>query len=127
MSDVEIKTLHHEFRAAASGGPRRAAPGRSRWTARSSSAADPHIGLLHRGTEKLIEYKTYLQAMPYFDRLDYVSPMNQEHAFALAVEKLLGIEAPEPRPVHPRAVRRDHAHPEPSAERHDLRAWTSAR
>lgn len=56
--------------------------------------ADPHIGLLHRGTEKLIEYKTYLQALPYFDRLDYVSPMNQEHAFALAVEKLLGIEAP---------------------------------
>src|SRR5262249_49152496 len=45
---------------------------------------DPHIGLLHRGTEKLIEYKTYLQALPYFDRLDYVAPMNQEHAFALA-------------------------------------------
>jgi len=57
--------------------------------------ADPHIGLLHRGTEKLIEYKTYIQAMPYFDRLDYVSPMSQEHAFALATEKLLGIEAPE--------------------------------
>ena len=56
--------------------------------------ADPHIGLLHRGTEKLIEYKTYLQALPYFDRLDYVSPMSQEHAFALATEKLLGIEAP---------------------------------
>ena len=56
--------------------------------------ADPHIGLLHRGTEKLIEYKTYLQAIPYFDRLDYVAPMNQEHAFALAVERLLGIEAP---------------------------------
>ncbi len=56
--------------------------------------ADPHIGLLHRGTEKLIEYKTYLQAVPYFDRLDYVAPMNQEHAFALAVEKLLGITAP---------------------------------
>jgi len=55
---------------------------------------DPHIGLLHRGTEKLIEYKTYLQAVPYFDRLDYVSPMNQEHAFALATEKLLGIEVP---------------------------------
>jgi NADH-quinone oxidoreductase subunit D len=48
---------------------------------------DPHIGLLHRGTEKLIEHKTYLQAMPYFDRLDYVAPMNQEHAFALAVER----------------------------------------
>lgn len=57
--------------------------------------ADPHIGLLHRGTEKLIESKTYLQAIPYFDRLDYVSPMNQEHAFALAIEKLLGLEVPE--------------------------------
>lgn len=56
--------------------------------------ADPHIGLLHRGTEKLIEYKTYLQATPYFDRLDYVSPMCQEHAYALAVEKLLGITPP---------------------------------
>ena len=56
--------------------------------------ADPHIGLLHRGTEKLIEHKTYLQAVPYFDRLDYVSPMCQEHAYALAVEKLLGIEVP---------------------------------
>ena len=55
---------------------------------------DPHIGLLHRGTEKLIEHKTYLQATPYFDRLDYVAPMNQEHAFALATEKLLGIEIP---------------------------------
>lgn len=57
--------------------------------------ADPHIGLLHRGTEKLIEYKTYTQAIPYFDRLDYVSPMCQEHAYALAVEKLLGCEVPE--------------------------------
>jgi NADH-quinone oxidoreductase subunit D len=56
--------------------------------------ADPHIGLLHRGTEKLIEYKTYMQALPYFDRLDYVAPMNQEHAFALAVEKLLGVTPP---------------------------------
>ncbi|MEJ2516947.1 MAG: NADH-quinone oxidoreductase subunit D [Methyloceanibacter sp.] len=55
---------------------------------------DPHIGLLHRGTEKLIEHKTYLQAVPYFDRLDYVAPMNQEHAFALAVEKLLGLTVP---------------------------------
>ena len=55
---------------------------------------DPHIGLLHRGTEKLIEYKTYLQALPYFDRLDYVAPMNQEHAYSLAVEKLLGISVP---------------------------------
>ncbi len=55
---------------------------------------DPHIGLLHRGTEKLIEHKTYLQAVPYFDRLDYVSPMCQEHAFALAVETLLKCEVP---------------------------------
>jgi NADH-quinone oxidoreductase subunit D len=55
---------------------------------------DPHIGLLHRGTEKLIEQKTYLQAIPYFDRLDYVAPMNQEHAFCLAAEKLLGVEVP---------------------------------
>jgi NADH-quinone oxidoreductase subunit D len=56
--------------------------------------ADPHIGLLHRGTEKLIENKTYLQALPYFDRLDYVSPMNQEHVWALAIEKALAIEVP---------------------------------
>ena len=55
---------------------------------------DPHIGFLHRGTEKLIEQKTYLQALPYFDRLDYVSPINQEHAFVLAIEKLLGITPP---------------------------------
>jgi len=55
---------------------------------------DPHIGLLHRGTEKLIEHKTYLQAVPYFDRLDYVAPMNQEHAFCLAVEKLLELQVP---------------------------------
>ena len=56
--------------------------------------ADPHIGLLHRGTEKLIENKTYMQAVPYFDRLDYVAPMNQEHAFALAIEKILKIDVP---------------------------------
>jgi NADH-quinone oxidoreductase subunit D len=56
--------------------------------------ADPHIGLLHRGTEKLIENKTYTQAIPYFDRLDYVAPMNQEHAFALAIEKILKIDVP---------------------------------
>jgi len=55
---------------------------------------DPHIGLLHRGTEKLMESRTYLQNVPYFDRLDYCAPMNQEHAFCLAVEKLLGVEAP---------------------------------
>ena len=64
---------------------------------------DPHIGLLHRGTEKLIEYKTYLQAMPYFDRLDYVAPMCQEHAFVLAAEKLLGI-APPPRGQYVRVL-----------------------
>ena len=56
--------------------------------------ADPHIGLLHRGTEKLIEYKTYLQALPYFDRLDYVSMMAQEHGYSLAVEKLLNCTVP---------------------------------
>ena len=55
---------------------------------------DPHIGLLHRGTEKLIEHKTYMQSVPYFDRLDYVSPMAQEHAFVLAAEKLLGVTVP---------------------------------
>ncbi|WKL56589.1 NADH-quinone oxidoreductase subunit D [Asticcacaulis sp. ZE23SCel15] len=55
---------------------------------------DPHIGLLHRGTEKLMEYRTYLQNIPYFDRLDYVAPMNQEHAFCLAIEKLLGVDVP---------------------------------
>jgi len=55
---------------------------------------DPHIGLLHRGTEKLIEHKTYLQAIGYFDRLDYVAPMNQEHAFCLAIERLLGLQVP---------------------------------
>ncbi|MDH3920665.1 MAG: NADH-quinone oxidoreductase subunit D, partial [Rhodospirillales bacterium] len=56
--------------------------------------ADPHIGLLHRGTEKLIEYKTYLQAVPYFDRLDYTAPMVQVHPFLLAIEKLMGIAVP---------------------------------
>ena len=55
---------------------------------------DPHIGLLHRGTEKLIEYKTYAQALPYFDRLDYCSPMCMEHSFVLAIEKLMGLEIP---------------------------------
>ena len=55
---------------------------------------DPHVGLLHRGTEKLIEYKTYLQALPYFDRLDYVAPMNQEHAYCMAIERMLGLEVP---------------------------------
>jgi len=56
--------------------------------------ADPHVGLLHRGTEKLAEYRTYTQITPYFDRLDYVSPMTQEHVFCLAVEQLLGIKPP---------------------------------
>ncbi|MEO0754458.1 MAG: NADH-quinone oxidoreductase subunit D, partial [Pseudomonadota bacterium] len=55
---------------------------------------DCHVGLLHRGTEKLLEYKTYLQGLPYFDRLDYCAPMNQEHAWCLAIEKILGIEVP---------------------------------
>src|SRR4051794_10681617 len=55
---------------------------------------DPHIGLLHRGTEKLIEYKTYAQALPYFDRLDYCSPMCMEHGFVLAIEKLMGLQIP---------------------------------
>ncbi|MEL0212270.1 MAG: NADH-quinone oxidoreductase subunit D, partial [Novosphingobium sp.] len=55
---------------------------------------DPHVGLLHRGTEKLIEHKTYLQALPYFDRLDYCSPLGMEHSYVLAVEKLLNIEVP---------------------------------
>ena len=94
MSDVEIKTLTMNF------GPQHpAAHGVLRLVVEMDGEiverCDPHIGLLHRGTEKLIEYKTYLQAVPYFDRLDYVSPMNQEHAFSLAVEKLLGIQAPE--------------------------------
>ncbi len=94
MSDVEIKTLTVNF------GPQHpAAHGVLRLVLEMDGEvverADPHIGLLHRGTEKLIEYKTYLQAVPYFDRLDYVAPMNQEHAFALAVETLLGCEVPE--------------------------------
>ncbi|MEL6323215.1 MAG: NADH-quinone oxidoreductase subunit D, partial [Pseudomonadota bacterium] len=55
---------------------------------------DSHVGLLHRGTEKLLEYKTYLQGLPYFDRLDYCAPMNQEHAWCLAIERLLGIDVP---------------------------------
>merc|ERR1711933_462346 len=56
--------------------------------------ADPHIGLLHRGTEKLIEYKNYVQALPYFDRLDYVSMMAQEHSYCLAIEKLFNCKIP---------------------------------
>jgi NADH-quinone oxidoreductase subunit D len=92
-SDSEIKTMTINF------GPQHpAAHGVLRMVMEMDGEVveriDPHIGLLHRGTEKLIEHKTYLQAIPYFDRLDYVSPMCQEHAFVMAAEKLLGIEAP---------------------------------
>ena len=72
---------------------------------------DPHIGLLHRGTEKLIEHKTYLQAIPYFDRLDYVAPMNQEHAFCLAVGKAPAARGAAARADHPRALLRDRPAP----------------
>ena len=93
MAEVEIKNLTLNF------GPQHpAAHGVLRLVMELDGEVvercDPHIGLLHRGTEKLIEAKTYLQAVPYFDRLDYVAPMNQEHAYALAVEKLLGITVP---------------------------------
>ena len=102
MAEVEIKTTTLNF------GPQHpAAHGVLRLVLEMDGEiverADPHIGLLHRGTEKLIEYKTYLQAIPYFDRLDYVAPMNQEHAYALAVEKLLGIAVP-PRGQHIRVL-----------------------
>ena len=80
---------------------------------------DPHIGLLHRGTEKLMEARTYLQNVPYLDRLDYVAPMNQEHAYALAVERLLGIAIPAPRAAHPRALLRDRPPAVASAPDHD--------
>ena len=79
---------------------------------------DPHIGLLHRGTEKLIEHKTYLQAIPYFDRLDYVAPINQEHAFCLAAEKLLGLDGAAPGANHPCALLRDRPFAVASAQRH---------
>ena len=88
---------------------------------------DPHIGLLHRGTEKLIEHKTYLQAIPYFDRLDYVAPMNQEHAFCLAVEKLLGIEVPRRAPADPRALFARSAGCSRISSTSPRRRWTSAR
>ena len=77
---------------------------------------DPHIGLLHRGTEKLIEYKTYAQALPYFDRLDYCSPMCMEHSFVLAIEKLMGLEVPLARPIHPHADGGADPHQEPHAQ-----------
>ena len=93
MAETEIKNLTMNF------GPQHpAAHGVLRLVVEMDGEvierADPHIGLLHRGTEKLIEHKTYMQAIPYFDRLDYVAPMCQEHAFALATEKLLGIAVP---------------------------------
>ena len=65
---------------------------------------DPHIGLLHRGTEKLMESRTYLQNLPYFDRLDYVAPMNQEHAWCLAIERLTGTRGAAPRQPDPGAL-----------------------
>jgi len=93
MAETEIKNLTMNF------GPQHpAAHGVLRLVVEMDGEiverCDPHIGLLHRGTEKLIEHKTYLQAVPYFDRLDYVSPMCQEHAFALAVEKLAAVDVP---------------------------------
>jgi NADH-quinone oxidoreductase subunit D len=94
MAEVEIKSQSVNF------GPQHpAAHGVLRLIAELDGETverlDPHVGLLHRGTEKLIEHKTYHQAVPYFDRLDYVGTMNQEHAFVLAAEKLLGCEVPE--------------------------------
>ena len=85
---------HTSFRSPASGRAWRAAPG-AEMKGEVVERADPHVGLLHRGTEKLIEHKTYIQALPYFDRLDYVAPMSMEHSFAIATERLLGIEVPE--------------------------------
>jgi NADH:ubiquinone oxidoreductase subunit D len=75
--------------------------------------ADPHIGLLHRATEKLAEHKTYIQSLPYMDRLDYVSMMCNEHAYCLAIEKAAGHRGAAACAVHPRDVRRDHAPAEP--------------
>ena len=80
---------------------------------------DPHIGLLHRGTEKLMEARTYLQNVPYLDRLDYVAPMNQEHAFCLAIERLLEHRGAVPRPADPGAVFGNRPHPVAHAERDD--------
>jgi NADH-quinone oxidoreductase subunit D len=79
---------------------------------------DPHIGLLHRGTEKLMEARPYQQTIPYLDRLDYVAPMNQEHAYVLAIEKLLGVEVPDRGQLIRVLYRRDRPDPEPPAERH---------
>ena len=87
--------------------------------------ADPHIGLLHRATEKLAESKTYIQSLPYMDRLDYVSMMCNEHAYCLAHREAAGHRGARARAVHPRDVRRDHAPAEPPAvagrARHRLR------
>ena len=79
---------------------------------------DPHIGLLHRGTEKLMEARTYLQNIPYFDRLDYVAPMNQEHAFVPGHREADGRRGADPRPADPRALLRDRPHPQPPPQRH---------
>ena len=87
---------------------------------------DPHIGLLHRGTEKLIEYKTYLQAVPYFDRLDYVAPMTQEHAFCLAIERLLGLEVPKRAQLSACSITRS-AGCYRTSSTSPRRRWTSAR
>ena len=102
MSDVELKNMTLNF------GPQHpAAHGVLRLVLEMDGEVvertDPHIGLLHRGTEKLIEHKTYMQAIPYFDRLDYVSPMCQEHAFVLSAEKLLKLEVPR-RALHIRVL-----------------------
>ena len=88
---------------------------------------DPHIGLLHRGTEKLMEARTYLQNVPYLDRLDYVAPMNQEHAYALAVERLLGISVPRRAPADPRALFARSAGSCRISSTSRRRRWTSAR
>ena len=80
--------------------------------------ADPHIGLLHRGTEKFIEIRPYLQIIPYFDRLDYCAMLMQEHAFVLGGREAAGRRGADPRAVHPRPVRRADPHPQPSAQRH---------
>src|SRR5580658_3329329 len=80
--------------------------------------ADPHIGLLHRGTEKLIEHKTYLQALPYFDRLDYVSPMNQEHAYCLAARPAARHCCAPARTAHPGSLLRDRPAAVAPAQRH---------
>jgi NADH-quinone oxidoreductase subunit D len=102
MAEVDLQTLTMNF------GPQHpAAHGVLRMVMEMDGEVvdrlDPHIGLLHRGTEKLMEYRTYLQGLPYLDRLDYVSPMNQEHAYVLAIERLLGLEVP-PRGQYIRAL-----------------------